>query len=296
MIREIRHSDKEDVLRISSQIWEGDDYVINVFDRWVTSNAGIFAGYWDAGKLIGFGRMRFLTPTDIWLEALRKDPQTKIKGIGYKISKYYMDKLKGKEINSIRFSTYFDNTASITLNEKLGFIKILTLSMKEFEISSNQVKTIDNSIITDIDLSELDKYIKNSNYLFKTKGFISKGWIIRQYSKELINDYFTKNRYVVYKIHNEIKGAMLISDVEYQDIYWLSFIEAENKKIFNELIKYAENEAITNNFRSIQLLVPDIKKLKQYVDCYGFKSWEQNDDFLVYELPRTEINQITGRK
>ena len=107
MIREIKLSDKKEVLRISSQIWEGDDYVNNVFDEWVTGDDGLFTGYWENEKLIGFGRMRFLTPTDIWLEALRKDPQTNLRGVGNKIAKYYMEQLKGKKINSIRFSTYF---------------------------------------------------------------------------------------------------------------------------------------------------------------------------------------------
>ena len=79
MIREIKLSDKKEVLRISSQIWEGDDYVNNVFDEWVTDDDGLFTGYWENEKLIGFGRMRFLTPVDIWLEALRKDPQTNLR-------------------------------------------------------------------------------------------------------------------------------------------------------------------------------------------------------------------------
>ena len=98
MIREIKLSDKKEVLRISSQIWEGDDYVNNVFDEWVTGDDGLFTGYWENEKLIGFGRMRFLTPTDIWLEALRKDPQTNLRGVGNKIAKYYMEQLKGKKI------------------------------------------------------------------------------------------------------------------------------------------------------------------------------------------------------
>jgi ribosomal protein S18 acetylase RimI-like enzyme len=150
MIRELKLSDKKEVLRISSQIWEGDDYVGNVFEEWVKADDGLFTGYWEDEKLIGFGRMRFLTTTDIWLEALRKDPQSKIRGVGYKIAQYYMDQLKGRRIDSMRFSTYYNNTASIKLNEKLGFKKKLTLSLKELEISNNQIKPISLAINNNI--------------------------------------------------------------------------------------------------------------------------------------------------
>ena len=49
-----------------------------------------------------------------------------------------------------------------------------------------------------------------------------------------------------------------------------------------------------NTCKKIQLLVPNISELMDFVDAYGFKSWEQNNDFLLYELPEHQIKQITG--
>ena len=293
MIREIKLSDKKEVLRISSQIWEGDDYVSNVFDEWVTGVNGFFTGYWENEKLIGFGRMRFLTPTDIWLEALRKDPQTDVKGVGNKIAKYYMEQLKGKKIKSVRFSTYFGNIASIKLNEKLGFNKILTLSLKELEISTTQIKPINNSIKNDVDFKLLDQYILNSSYLKGTNNFISKGWVVYQYSSELLEEFHSKRQYAVYSEKGEIKGAILFSEVDYSNVFWISLIEAENENIYKELLNFAISRALKKNYKKIQLLVPDILKLMEFVNLCGFKSWEQNNDFLLYEMPKRFIKQIT---
>ncbi|MCK5051710.1 MAG: GNAT family N-acetyltransferase, partial [Candidatus Cloacimonetes bacterium] len=276
MIREIKLSDKKEVLRISSQIWEGDDYVSNVFDEWVTGVNGFFTGYWENEKLIGFGRMRFLTPTDIWLEALRKDPQTDVKGVGNKIAKYYMEQLKGKKIKSVRFSTYFGNIASIKLNEKLGFNKILTLSLKELEISTTQIKPINNSIKNDVDFKLLDQYILNSSYLKGTNNFISKGWVVYQYTSELLEEFHSKRQFAVYSENGEIKGAILFSEVDYNNVFWISLIEAENEKIYKELLNYAISRTLKKNCKKIQLLVPNISELLNFVDSIGFKSWEQN--------------------
>ena len=294
MIREIKLSDKKEVLQISSQIWEGDDYVSNVFDEWVTCNDGLFTGYWEGERLIGFGRMRFLTPTNIWLEALRKNPQTDIKGVGYKIAKYYMEQLKGKRIESIRFSTYFGNIASIKLNEKLGFENILTLSLKELEIINHKINSINNSILEDVDFKDLNQYIINSSYLIGTNNFIGKGWVVHKYSNILLKEFYSDKYYAVYSENGEIRGAILFSKVEYSSVFWISLIEADNEEIYKELLNYAISKAIKNNCKKIQLLVPDILKLMKFVDLSGFKSWEQNNDFLLYEMPRNLIKQITG--
>ena len=294
MIREIKLSDKKKVLRISSKIWEGDDYVNYVFDEWIKGDDGLFTGYWEDEKLIGFGRMRFLTPTTIWLEALRKDPQTKVSGVGYKIAQYYMKQLKGKRIESIRFSTYFGNIASIKLNEKLGFKKILTLSLKELEISNYQTRSINKAIKTNIEFKMLDQYILDSYYLKKTKNFISKGWVVHRYSNKLLEEFHSEKQYKVYEENGKIKGTILFSDVGYKNVCWISFIEAKNDKIFNELIEYAIKKALENNCKKIQLLVPDISELMCFINSSGFKSWEQNNDFLLYEMPERFIKQITG--
>jgi len=294
MIREIKLSDKKEVLQISSQIWEGDDYVGNVFDEWVKADNGLFTGYWEDEKLIGFGRMRFLTATDVWLEALRKDPQLKIKGVGYKIAQYYMEQLKGRRIDSVRFSTYYNNTASIKLNEKLGFKKILTLSLKELEISSYQIKPINKVILNNIDFENLNHYILDSSYLKGTNNFISKGWVVHQYAERLLKEFHSSKQYAVYTEDGKIKGAILFSDVKYNDVYWISFIDAKNEIIYQELLNYAIMKALENNCHGIQLLVPELIELMNSVDSYGFKSWEQNHDFLLYEMPKHLITRITG--
>ncbi len=293
MIREIKLSDKKEVLRISSQIWEGDDYVSNVFDKWVTDDDGLFTGYWENEKLIGFGRMRFLTPTDIWLEALRKDPHTNFKGVGNKIAKYYMKQLKGKKINSVRFSTYFGNIASIKLNEKLGFNKILTLSLKELDITNHQIELNNNLITEDVDFEVLNKFILNSTYINETHNFISKGWVVYQYTFELLEEFYSKNQFAVYSENGEIRGVILFSDVNYSNILWISLIEAENMSICNELMNYVISMTLKKNCKKIQLLVPDISELMEFVNIFGFKSWEQENDFLLYEMPLALIKQIT---
>lgn len=294
IIRKIKLTDKKDVLKISSQIWEGDDYVANVFDKWVKTEDGLFAGYWENDKLIGFGRMQYLSPVDVWLEALRKDPKTELSGVGYKIAKFYMQQLHGKHIRSVRFSTYFGNTASIKLNENLGFRKVLTLSLKELDISKHDEKIISENITQTVDTTKLYHFLLNSEYLKATMNFIGKGWVVHEFSKAILEDCISKKQFAVFKENDQVKGAVLFSEVAYKNTFWISLFEAETDAMFNEMLDFAVNKALQKKCTNIQILVPDDKELISRIDSSGFISWERDNDFLVYDLPKEIIDNITG--
>jgi Acetyltransferase (GNAT) family len=292
MIRRIRSQDKQRVLEISSQIWEGDDYISMVFDEWIEDD-GVFAGLWENDILVGFGKLTFLTPTDIWLEGLRKDENTGAKKVGEKLSNYYMDFLKGKEINSIRFSTYFGNIASIKLNEKIGFEKILELSLKS-KIIDAKPKDISNKLTTDIDFQTFKKYVEKSNYLNASKSFIYLGWVVHKYSEKLLKEYYENGNYIVWQENNEIKGCALWSDVHYRDVFWVSFLEVANEIIFTEFLNYFYYLTGKFNKSKIEILIPD-HQLLEYCNNHGFVSWDQENDFYLYELPKQIITDITNK-
>ncbi len=145
-----------------------------------------------------------------------------------------------------------------------------------------------------ISFNKLNQYILNSSYLKGTKNFISKGWVVYRYSNELLRTFYSAKQYAFYSENGEIKGAILISNTGYKDICWINYIDAENESIYKELINYAVSKALKDKCSRIQLLVPKIAELINFVDAYGFKSWEQNNDFLLYEMPEHLIKRENG--
>ncbi|MDO9578509.1 MAG: GNAT family N-acetyltransferase [Candidatus Cloacimonadales bacterium] len=290
MIRKIKPSDKPRVLEICSQIWEGDDYLPLVFDEWVEDN-GVFAGLWENDILVGFGKLTYLTPTDVWLEGLRKDEKSGAKNVGEKLSKFYLDYLRGKKIDSVRFSTYFGNAASIKLNEKMGFRKILIQSLKT-KIIEKHVGEISANLSQEIEYSQLKDYIEKSQYLKASKSNIYKGWVVHQYSDKLLREYYNKKNFVVWLENDCIQGCALWSDVHYNDVFWISLLEADNERIFQELLNYFFHLNNNSGKKEIEILVPT-KLLLDFCNKNGFTSWEQENDFYLYELPKIVIDQIT---
>lgn len=290
MIRKIKPEDKQRVLEIASKIWEGDDYLPQVFDEWVQNPNGVFAGLWENNILIGFGHLKYLTATDIWLEGLRKDPDLNVKGVGEKLSHYYLKILKqNPNITSVRFSTYFDNIASIRLNEKFGFKKILHLSHKELELKKVEKLKDLSKIKTAKDFNIIQKYIECSSFLKLSKNFISKGWTVYPYSRELLKQFYDDEQILSFRENDVIKGVAIYSKVKYKNVFWISFLEAENELVYAELLQYLINLAKKQKKKIIEINLPDFPKLKKVCAKYKFESWEQENDFFLYELPLERI-------
>ncbi|MFO7897014.1 MAG: hypothetical protein R6U84_08780 [Candidatus Cloacimonadales bacterium] len=107
-IKPIVAADKARVLEISATIWDGDDYIPYVFDAWLNAKNSDFVGLWADQNLIAFNRLLYLTPEDLWLEGLRKDQTSQIKGVTARLVNYHLTNIRqNPEVKSVRFSTYF---------------------------------------------------------------------------------------------------------------------------------------------------------------------------------------------
>lgn len=291
MIREIRETDKQRVLEICSQIWEGDDYIPLVFDDWLKDD-GVFAGLWENDILVGFGKLTWLSPTDVWLEGLRKDEKTAAKNVGEKLSAYYFDYLKGKKVTSLRFSTYFGNLASIKLNEKLGFQKILTLSLKSREITTPTSK-ISDYLTNEISFEAFKHFAENSNYLNSTGFHLSQGWIVHRYSEKLLHQQYDQKNFAVWLEKDSICGCAVWSDVHYRDVFWVSLLDVTDENMFSEFLNYFFHLMAEKGKKEIEILVSN-GQLLEFCRQFSFTSWDRENDFFLYEMPAEKIARITG--
>ncbi len=285
-IKKITPEHKERALQISKDIWEGDDYIPQIFDEWVADPYGKFAGLFDEDTLIAFGKMTYLTPTDVWLEGLRKDQNSEVKGIAKYFTEYYLKILsQRKDLTSVRFATYFENYGSIIPAERAGFERVLTCSLKNRVIDKKEKIEVHQNITNDISYKDFQDYIITSSYLKKCKNLLSKGWVLYDTTEQLLAGFYTKKQFGALVENGIIKGLILFSDIYYTDTFWISFLEAENSLIRDSLLKFGKKTAQDRNKSEIQIIIPDDKELLTWVEESGFTSWERNKDFLVFDLP-----------
>lgn len=302
-IRRIRPADKEQIVRISSQIWEGSDHVPRVFDQWVADREGEFAGVFFEDRIIGFGKYTYLNKKDVWLEGLRADPQTPHKGIGKSLMRYFLTKLKEKNTGSIRFSTYVDNVQSRSLSEKAGFKPILVLSNKNYEIKDEEFAEISGRLAKKIrkdrpeqsvSLQELCSFLENSQFLKKTKNFIVLGWTCYPYSGSLIKDiYYDPEQFLAVKKNGKIT-SLILYDTRFSilDSTSVAFFETDDPETGKELFKSLLEESVRHKKRYVEMKIPAEKPYLDLAKSLGMESWEQEEDFYVYEYQGDSAERI----
>jgi RimJ/RimL family protein N-acetyltransferase len=124
--RKLMHEDYNDIVDLCKDIWEGTDYLPELFHEWVDDN-GLFLGAvdTDTNMVIGTDKYSVLYDGTGWLEGLRTHKDYRGKGIGKELAlrvfKEALDDLGRDKINKIAFSTHISSVESIGMMKNLGF-------------------------------------------------------------------------------------------------------------------------------------------------------------------------------
>jgi len=130
-LRPLTEADRTRILEISSQIWDGNDWVPAALDEWLTDPSGDAVGAILDGCLAGFARRTWLAPGLAWFEGIRTDPAYRGRGVGRAITGYLIENTRAAGASRIHLSTYIDNRASIYIIESFGFERVATFTYRE---------------------------------------------------------------------------------------------------------------------------------------------------------------------
>lgn len=89
--RPARQSDTQEVMELTSTIWEGDDYVPKVWQDWLADPEGILAVAEHEDRVIGLGKLTLLAPGEWWLEGLRTHPDFEGHGVASHLHEYLLN-------------------------------------------------------------------------------------------------------------------------------------------------------------------------------------------------------------
>lgn len=128
-LRPARPEDREAILTISAQIWEGEDYIPLVLDDWL-AEGGLTVAELD-GQLAGYGKLTMLSPGEAWLEGLRVDPAQRGKGVAKALGQRQLESALALRPRSIRFATAEANVESLHIAGKQGFQEIARFTYVE---------------------------------------------------------------------------------------------------------------------------------------------------------------------
>jgi RimJ/RimL family protein N-acetyltransferase len=122
--RELTNEDIPAIKDISKDIWDGDDYIPHVIEKWLQEkncmNYGTFKDEYKT-ELIGFGRVKLYNKDIAWLEGGRIKVSYQGKGIGKLQLKYAIEYATRIGVKVAQYDTGSKNIASIKLAKNFGF-------------------------------------------------------------------------------------------------------------------------------------------------------------------------------
>jgi len=278
-IRRAKLEDKARIVEISSKIWDGDDYLPHIFEKWVHEEGGEFSVITVDGVVAGCAKMTLLPHNVLWLEGIRVDSDYRGQGLGKKMADYQLKRAKFLGYNRLELGTFVENYESLAIIEKRGFERIAsfkfllhtfekTLDFDESVIESSSIKPIKTLDEAKELLGYLDTDVRQQ--------YVNLDWTFIKCDETLLLEFI--NRGLVYKMGDTLfaYGSWNQKD----DGMTLYFMFGSQK---DQVVKHVLLEAKKNQFSNVITMSTDGEEDHTYLYNNGFISLtEEAFDAFVY--------------
>ena len=122
-LRPVRPADRERILEITRDVWEGHDYLPRVFDGWVSDAAAAFQAVEVDGVVVGVQRMRPYAEGLVWYEGLRVASSHRRRGIARSMLESAIAEAREQGFREMRLAT--GNAEAVPLFELVGFKRLI---------------------------------------------------------------------------------------------------------------------------------------------------------------------------
>ena len=171
--------DAQEVMDFTHRIWEGEDYVPDVWMDWLADTVGMLAVVEWKGHVVGTGKLTKLSQDQWWLEGLRVHPDFEGRGIASHLNDYLLDIWQRIGSGFIRLATASTRMPVRHLCERSGFRKIGEFSIyvaSEIEEINKETST---NPFTKLDHQELHNaldFIAQNPDFQSSFGLMDLGW------------------------------------------------------------------------------------------------------------------------
>jgi RimJ/RimL family protein N-acetyltransferase len=295
--RRARPEDRAAVEDLCSRIWEGDDYIPTSFEAWVADDEGEFLLAFSgeeggSARLEGLGKLSYVGPGEAWLEGLRKDPESRVKGLGKALCLRFLKRLAGeKGLRSVRFSTYFSNEASIALNSALGFRPVATASLLHASLKDLVMQPEGPEPVPLTDPAEVLGFVRASGWF---GPFIHEAWKSRAWDEgDFVRRYVDTGACVGYRNGGRIAAACVRSVSREKGTGNFPFLDATEAGLGHRLATHCLASFAASGLGEAESTLPSTTlRALPILKKAGFSSWERLEDYLVFDLPLDKLHAL----
>lgn len=124
-IRPVRPADRDRILEITKDVWDGRDYIPRVFDRWVSDAGAEFQAAEIDGVVVGVQRIRPYAPGLTWYEGLRVATERRRQGVARTMLDGAIAEARAQGFREMRLATR--DLPAVRLFESAGFRQLVEM-------------------------------------------------------------------------------------------------------------------------------------------------------------------------
>lgn len=187
-IRPAAPSDREQAFAISAQIWDGDDYIRDVWDAWLAEATGLFAMAMLRGRVTGFAKITRYGPGEWWLQGLRVDPEYRGRGIARALHDHLIAFAGQAGPGMLRYVTGGNNLGSQHIGLTSGFqrvgryLRLRAPALTRAESAAPALPPL--AAWRKADLPDLERFLRRSSQLRENHGLYAAAWTWRELTPE----------------------------------------------------------------------------------------------------------------
>ncbi len=169
-------ADRARILEIAAQTWEGDDYIPDVIDQWLTAPEARLIVAVLEGRVAGLARYDRTFPGYAWFEGLRVDAGLQGRGIAKAITGYLVELAEADGVERMGLSTYLDNDASQRVSAGYGFRKAAGFAACSAAAEAVRPFAVRSPRAESVPMAEAIAFVARSDALAAGKGFLPHSW------------------------------------------------------------------------------------------------------------------------
>jgi len=286
-VRRAEPKDRARILEISSQIWEGEDYIPELLDEWFSDHEGELAVAILNDHLIAFAHRTWLCPGIAWLEGIRTDPAWEGHGAAKAITEHFIRGATDDGATHINLSTYIENKASIHIIESYGFALVGAFSYVErLAESGDPVPVPIPGNIQMLSEAETLEFVAASQFLSLARRRFPRGWRFFPFD-HAPNEAIARLHYCIGAGTSDRFAAVLCirQDHDHPARITINFLDGELASM-RSLLAHAMGQYAGKEF---EMMVPcdqgQHARALFVLQEAGFTSWSEfKPDVLVYEM------------
>ena len=281
IIRPARPGDRTAMERICAHTWDWGDYVPELWDQWLAEggDAGAIVGEL-AGRVVALSKITFQTPDQVWLAAMRVDPDYRRRGIAGQFLEFSLAHARVQGARVVRLGTGHHKQPIHILAARAGMARVGSYAL----LNASPLGSGSRPTFLDPDhAAKVRAFLSESSVLAHTRGLYSTDWAWQELSAERVTQFLAQEQLAarVAADGRLLALATLHLDREGGEL-WLGFADGEPDAV-TELASAIRAFAGECGIETVCTMVPDLPWLRDAFGNAGYGSGDWEGELWIFE-------------